>query len=323
MISKLYCQDSLFNIILSHSYKFTYIERRILLRSITFYIVDVFAEEKYQGNQLAVFRNAANLSKTEMQKMAKETNFAETTFILSDSKINNGYDVKIFTPDTEVPFAGHPTLGTAFIIHKEIENEISEIVNLNLGVGQIPVTFEQNKYIWMKQNPPLFGRIFDVATISEILSIGIEDIDTNFPIQEVSTGLPSIIVPLNSLNAVRQCQINHSKYKRFLQETFSANILVFCKETYEKENNINVRVFCEDSGFPEDAATGSANGNLAGYFLEYNYFNSTQLQYRVEQGYEINRKSLLKIKASKTSSHFDINVGGIVFIISKGEWFID
>lgn len=293
------------------------------MRTITFYIIDVFAEEKYQGNQLAVFRNIADLSKTEMQKIAKETNFAETTFILSDSKVNNGYEVKIFTPDTEVPFAGHPTLGTAFIIHKEIENELSEKINLNLGVGQIPVTFEQNKYIWMKQNPPLFGRTLDVKTISEILSIGIEDIDTNFPIQQVSTGLPSIIVPLNSLNAVRQCQINHSKYKRFLQETFSANILVFCKETYKRENNINARVFCEDLGFPEDAATGSANGNLAGYLLEYSYFSSSRLEYSAEQGYEIGRKSLLKIKASKTSSHFDINVGGKVFLVAKGEWCLD
>ena len=293
------------------------------MKSISFYIVDVFAEEKYQGNQLAVFRNAAELSKDEMQSIAKETNFAETTFILSDNKVNHGYDVKIFTPDFEVPFAGHPTLGTAFIINKEIENELSERVNLNLGAGQIPVTFEQNNDIWMKQNPPRFGRILDAKTVSEILNISIEVIDANFPVQEVSTGLPSIIVPLNSLNAVRQCQINHSKYKTFLQEAFSANILVFCKETYKKENHINVRVFCEDSGFPEDAATGSANGNLAGYLLEYNYFNSTHLQYKVEQGYEINRKSLLKIKANKTGSHFDINVGGKVFLISKGEWFID
>ena len=88
------------------------------MSNIPFYIVDVFAEEKYQGNQLTVFRKAANLSRTEMQIIAKETNFAETAFILSDNKVNNGYNVKIFTPDFEVPFAGHPTLGTEFIIHK-------------------------------------------------------------------------------------------------------------------------------------------------------------------------------------------------------------
>ncbi len=293
------------------------------MKSITFYIVDVFAEERYQGNQLAVFLNTAGLSKDEMQRMAKETNFAETTFILSDSKVNSGYDVKIFTPDFEVPFAGHPTLGTAFIIHKEIEKELTEKINLNLGVGQIPVTFEQTGDIWMKQNSPEFGRTLDIKTAAEILNIHTGDIDTNFPIQEVSTGLPSIIVPLNSLNAVRQCQINHSRYRSFLQEAFSANILVFCSETYKKENNINVRVFCEDSGFPEDAATGSANGNLAGYLLEYSYFKSSRVQYSVEQGYEIGRESLLKIKADKTNGRFDINVGGKVFLVAKGQWLSD
>lgn len=291
------------------------------MESMSFYIVDVFAEEKYQGNQLAVFRNAAGLSKDEMQRIARETNYAETTFILSDSKVKNGYDVKIFTPDFEVPFAGHPTLGTSFIIHREIENGLTDRVNLNLGVGQIPVTFEQNSDIWMKQNPPRFGRTVDRKTVSEILSINIDDIEAHFPIQEVSTGMPSVIVPLKSLGAVRQCRVDHTAYKRFLQEAFSANILVFCKETYEKENQLNVRVFCEDSGFPEDAATGSANGNLAGYLLEYGYFNSSQSQYRVEQGYEINRKSLLKVKAGKTDGQFDINVGGKVFLVAKGEWF--
>ncbi|MDP4094062.1 MAG: PhzF family phenazine biosynthesis protein [Bacillota bacterium] len=292
------------------------------MKSISFYIVDVFGEERYQGNQLAVFRNAGELSKIEMQRIAKETNFAETTFILSNSKTDNGYDVKIFTPDFEVPFAGHPTLGTAFIIHREIENGLPEKIRLNLGVGQIPVSFGQNSDIWMRQNPPKFSHIIDLKTISEILEIEKEDIDASFPIQEVSTGLPSIIVPLNSLLSVRKCHINHDKYKKFLDENFSANILVFCKETYNYENTLNVRVFCEDSGFVEDAATGSANGNLAGYLLEYNYFNDDQLQYSVEQGYEINRKSLLKVKASKIKNHFEITVGGKVFLIAKGEWFI-
>ncbi len=232
-----------------------------------FYIVDVFAQEKYQGNQLAVFRNAGHLSAAQMQNIAKETNFAETTFILSEGKTNGGYNVRIFTPDFEVPFAGHPTLGTAFIIHKEIESGVSQTIRLNLAVGQIPVTFERDD-IWMKQNRPEFGRLVSRETICNILGINGASIDEDFPIQEVSTGLPAIIVPLTSMNAVRQCRINHSSYFKFIKESFSANILVFCKETYCKENDLNVRVFCDDSGYPEDAATGSANGNLAGYLLE-------------------------------------------------------
>ncbi len=292
------------------------------MKNLDFYIVDVFAENRYQGNQLAVFRNAAGLSKNEMQQIAKETNFAETTFILSNYKVNNGYDVKIFTPDFEVPFAGHPTLGTAFIINNEIENYFSGKINLNLMIGQIPVTFEQNQDIWMKQNSPQFGCTIDAGTISEILGISTGYMDLNFPVREVSTGFPSIIVPLDSLEAVRKCRINHAKYKEFLESTFSACILVFCKETYQEENTLNVRVFCQDSGYPEDAATGSANGSLAAYLLEYNYFNSAQLNYRVEQGYEINRKSLLKIRAAKVNGNFDINVGGKVFMVAKGQWIL-
>ena len=292
------------------------------MENIIFYIVDAFAEEKYQGNQLAVFRDAGGLSDAGMQRIARETNFAETAFILSDDTVDNGYTVKIFTPDFEVPFAGHPTLGTAYIIREEIEKGLSGTINLNLGVGQIPVASEGDD-LWMKQKPPLFGRRVNAGALSEILGISVENIDPAFPVQEVSTGLPSVIVPLDSLKSVRQCRINHEKYKKFLEESFSANILVFSRETYKEENNINVRVFCEDSGFAEDAATGSANGNLAGYLLEYGYFVASRLEYRVEQGYEIGRKSLLKIRAAKAGGMFDINVGGKVFPVAKGEWLIN
>ncbi len=108
-----------------------------------FHIVDVFAEEKYAGNQLAVFRNVGGLSSEVMQKLAKEMGFSETTFILSNTEHESGYDVRIFTPAAEVPFAGHPTLGTAYIIRHEIIKKPVPQVNLNLQVGQIPVAFER------------------------------------------------------------------------------------------------------------------------------------------------------------------------------------
>ena len=119
----------------------------------TFYILDVFAEQKYAGNQLAVFRNVAGISEAEMQQIAKEMHFSETSFILSEEKRNGGYDVRIFTPEHEIPFAGHPTIGTAYLIQQEIIKELVEKVVLNLKVGQIPVTFkyqvEQVDIMWM------------------------------------------------------------------------------------------------------------------------------------------------------------------------------
>ena len=110
---------------------------------LTFYIVDVFAEEKYAGNQLAVVRDAADLSDKQILRITREMNYSETTFILGDVPRDGGYDVRIFTPGAEVPFAGHPTLGTAFVIRQELIRQPVETVNLNLKVGQIPVTFKE------------------------------------------------------------------------------------------------------------------------------------------------------------------------------------
>jgi trans-2,3-dihydro-3-hydroxyanthranilate isomerase len=292
------------------------------LDKIPFFLVDVFAEHKYQGNQLAVFMNAGGLSDAEMQNIARETNFAETSFILSGKKENDGYDVRIFTPDFEVPFAGHPTLGTAYIILNEIEDRRSEKINLNLKAGQIPVTPDIEGCLWMKQNPPHFGQHVNMDTIVEILGITKNDIDKRFPVQESSTGLASVIVPLNTLDAVKRCRISHDRYTRFLKEELNDLLLVFTDQTYHSDNTLNIRVFANDTGYPEDAATGSANGNLAAYLLEHEYFSSTKLQYKVEQGYEMGRPSLLKVRAAKFGKQFDINVGGKVLLTARGEWLL-
>ncbi|MFJ7307461.1 PhzF family phenazine biosynthesis protein [Peribacillus frigoritolerans] len=286
-----------------------------------FYIVDVFAEEKYQGNQLAVIIPSRIISTEEMQKIAREINFNETTFILSGKQDNGGYDVRIFTPDIEVPFAGHPTLGTAFIIQKVLENNESKQITLNLKVGQIPVNIEGEQLI-MKQNPPELGTIIpDQDIFTEILQIPNEDIDSRFPIQIVSTGLPAVIVPLCSLDAVNRCKINHNNYQNFIDNVIKANILVFSPETKLKENDLNVRVFLDDTGFPEDPATGSANGNLAGYLIAHNFFESKNIAYRVEQGFQMGRPSILNIQAENSQNSIQILVGGKVFLIAKGEWY--
>jgi trans-2,3-dihydro-3-hydroxyanthranilate isomerase len=149
--------------------------------NLTFHIVDVFAEEKYAGNQLAVVRGGKQLSSSEMQKIAKEMHFSETSFILSDTKQQGGYDVRIFTPETELPFAGHPTLGTAYVILREIiKNPVTRII-LNLKVGQITVTPTYNAQgqpdiVWMKQKQPTFGQTFKAETIAPVLNLNVADI---------------------------------------------------------------------------------------------------------------------------------------------------
>jgi trans-2,3-dihydro-3-hydroxyanthranilate isomerase len=285
-----------------------------------FYIVDVFAENKYEGNQLAVFIPEGKLDPSEMQKIAKEINFSETTFILSGLQDNGGYDVKIFSPDSELPFAGHPTLGTAYVIKYLFDCSEGSEIKLNLPVGQIPVGFE-DQYAWMTQNQPEFGVKVEIDRIAASLQINREDINADFPIQVVSTGLPSVIVHLNSLDAVSRCKINHTAYAELLKDMGDVNILVFATETASPENDLCVRLFMPIPGYLEDPATGSANGNLAGYLLKHNFFHSNEINYRVEQGAFIGRPSLLKINAKKTDDHYLIQVGGQVITVSEGTWY--
>jgi len=294
------------------------------MRKCPFCIVDVFAEKKYAGNQLAVVRGAKALSDIEMQQIAKEINFSETTFILSEQKRNGGYDVRIFTPREELPFAGHPTLGTAYVIQHEIIREPVETIILNLKIGQIPVTLnyssEQIDILWMKQMGATFDRIFEPEQISQILSLNKSEMDDRFPIQEVSTGLPFIIIPLKTLDALKQAKVIRDKYFELIKDTQAKALLIFCPHTYDQENDLNIRVFADYYGVPEDPATGSANGCLAGYLVKYRYFGKDQIDIRVEQGCEIGRSSLLYLRAKDKGEKIDVSVGGKVEMIAKGEF---
>jgi trans-2,3-dihydro-3-hydroxyanthranilate isomerase len=288
----------------------------------TFYILDVFAEEKYAGNPLAVVGVEKTLSDHEMQNVAKEFNFSETTFILSGKIKNGGYDVRIFTPEKEVSFAGHPTLGTAYVIQKEIIKKPVKTVNLNLKIGQITVEVSMRnrkvERLTMKQVQPTFGKTFNKNKIASVLNIRTSEIDTEFPVEEVSTGLPFFIVPLKTLSAVRKARIAHEKYLELIQGTDAKAVLIFCPETYNKENQLNVRMFADYYGIPEDPATGSANGCLAGYLVRHNYYGSDHINIRVEQGYEIQRPSLLFLEAKRDGEKIDIYVGGNVVEIANG-----
>ncbi|NPV69548.1 MAG: PhzF family phenazine biosynthesis protein [Firmicutes bacterium] len=287
-----------------------------------FYMVDVFAEEKYAGNQLAVVRDCSGLSDAGMQRIAREINFSETTFILSEKEREGGFDVRIFTPEDEVPFAGHPTLGTAYVIRNEILNSTVERVSLNLKVGQIPVTFGEggdSGVLWMRQRHPVFGPVHDPRPIAEVLGLDPADFDDRFPVQEVSTGLPFFMTPLKTIDAVRRIVVRRDRLMNLTEKTEAKDILVFCPETVEEGNNLHVRVFVEYHGIPEDPATGSANGCLAGYLVKHGYFGSSEIDVRVEQGYEIGRPSLLLLRAKESETGVDVRVGGKVVMVARGE----
>lgn len=289
-----------------------------------FYIVDVFAEEKYAGNQLGVFIGAQGLSDADMQRIAKEVNYSETTFILSEEEREGGFDVRIFTPESELPFAGHPTLGTAFLIQQEILKKPVERVILNLKVGQIPVTFSYKKddpdILWMKQKAPVFGKVLEREVVARSLRLEASAIDARFPVQEVSTGVPFIIVPLKSLEYLKRAKVDTDKFFALIESTQAKSPLIFCPETRHEENNLSVRVFVDYYGVPEDPATGSGNGCLAGYLVQNQYFGGGRVDIRVEQGYEIGRPSLLYLKAEDTGEEIDVYVGGKCILVAKGEF---
>ena len=282
-----------------------------------FYIVDCFAQQKYQGNQLAVFLPDEELSTEEMQQIALEMHFSEVSFICSGKQENGGYRVRIFTPDTEVPFAGHPTLGTAYIIWKFLDKGQSDRVVLNLNAGQIPVAIEGDTLI-MSQNPPVYGETVDKHILADILSVDADLIRDDFPIQWVSTGLAAYLIPMVNADAVKQCKVNHECFEQFFLEHDKCSLLMFSVET---RNELKVRVFMDDTGFLEDPATGSANGDLAGYLLRHDVLGGgKKLDYTVHQGAEARRPSVLKIHAEETDGKFTILVGGSAYVVAEGIW---
>jgi trans-2,3-dihydro-3-hydroxyanthranilate isomerase len=287
------------------------------MKNPTFYIVDVFAEEKYVGNQLAVVRGAERLPDETLQKIASEMNYSETTFILSEEEKDGGYDVRIFTPGEEVPFAGHPTLGTAFVLRREVLARPVERLSLNLKAGKIPVTF--GEVLWMEQLPPVFGDTPDPALTAHALGLDEADLDDRYPVQEVSTGLPFIVTPLKRLDALKRCRIDQERYSELVAGREARAILVFTPEPHDEGNDLSARMFAPALGVPEDPATGSANGCLAGYLVEHRYLSADSIDIRVEQGYEIGRPSLLYLRAQRSDAGISVSVGGKVQMVARGE----
>ena len=289
--------------------------------NLPFHIVDVFAEEKYAGNQLAVFRDDEGLPGELMQRIAKEMNFQESTFITGVDLDSLVFKVRIFTKERELPFAGHPTLGTAYVIQKAIVGRQVEKVTLDLKAGMIPVTFSyvdgEADVLWMKQLNPVFGETHPPEPVAEFLGLEPEDIDADWPIQEVSTGVPFFMIPLTSRDAVVRTRINREKLEAYTQGTEAKSPLVFCREPVYPENHLKVRMIGSTG---EDPATGSANGCLAGYLAKHRYFGGPRVDVRVEQGYEIGRPSLLYLRSEDRGEEVDVYVGGRNVMVAKGEF---
>jgi len=286
-----------------------------------FIICDVFARRRFEGNQLAVFPDAAGISDDEMQALAREIHFSETTFVLSERPNDRGWPVRIFTPAREVPFAGHPTLGTAYVIWDRFIDRRSDEVRLDLKVGAVPVAVESGgERLMMTQVPPTFGRAVEPDAASRVLGLRADEIETRFPVQEVSTGINFLIVPVRKLESVQNIKVNRAEYDALTGRLEAKAVLAFCPETIDPQCRLHVRVFCDFYDVPEDPATGSANGCLCAWLVKHKYLGADRVSIATEQGVEMHRPSLLHLEGSEAGGAITVRVGGSVIVSGRGDF---
>jgi trans-2,3-dihydro-3-hydroxyanthranilate isomerase len=280
-----------------------------------FYQVDVFSDELFGGNPLAVFLRGEDFKEAQFQQMAREMNLSETTFVLPSSHPDADFDVRIFTPEKELPFAGHPTLGTAFVLrHAGLVPSTQNHVRLNFKVGIISVDLQEDSKIFMTQPP---GKILQTFTnteeVAQVLGITANNID--LPVQIASTGFPALLVPINSLRAMQRIVLNLSLLKVLLEEAGVDMIYPFTRQTLDQKSSVHARGFAPFVGIPEDPATGSVAGALSFYLKDKNPKEENLI---IEQGYEMKRPSLIFVKMDGTK----IQVGGKTRMVFKSSLYL-
>ncbi len=300
--------------------------------------VDVFAKKPFGGNPLAVFPEAENLTSREMQLLAKEMNLSETTFVLPPTK-GSGADfrVRIFVPDMEVRYAGHPTLGTFYVLAREGRIKLKEpvtTVKMEVLAGVMPVEIHSSHgrvtEVVTVQNKPEFMRTFEESDIfAEALSLKKSDFDTKrMPIQLVSTGLPWVIVPVKSRKAVESASGNIQAFAEAIKPLPKGvvDLYVTCLDPVDKSSTTHSRGFSLVSkSIVEDPATGSASGCLGAYLVHHRLVPVKRVTKMTnEQGYEIERPSKISIEV-RTSNKGDIDsvrVGGTIVDMMDGTAFL-
>ncbi len=262
-------------------------------------VVDVFTDKAFAGNPLAVFREPGKLDATTMQAIAKELHLSETTFVLPPTSGAADHRVRIFTPDAELPFAGHPSLGTAFVLADGKDGT----TRLEEGVGVIRVTLREG-FVQMEQPLPTFtGTTITRKAAAEALGIAIEEVRSDVPIQVGSSGLPFLFVPLANLKAVRRARRPGG---------LDASVYVFAMSGERGGSHVHGRMFDKGLGIGEDPATGSAQGPLGAYIVAHELVQpAPTTRIRSEQGFEIGRPSILDIEVDKAGAAITaVRVGG-------------
>jgi trans-2,3-dihydro-3-hydroxyanthranilate isomerase len=285
-----------------------------------FHIVDVFAEERYAGNPLAVVRDAADLDTAHMQRIALEFGFSETSFVVSEPRASEpGVRVRIFTPAEELPFAGHPTLGTAWVIRRQLAHGLPAAVPLALGVGVVPVAFEgegESEVAWLEAPAVTLERRVAPGEIAPALGLAAADVAADLPAQEVRAGVHQLIVPLASRKALQRARLDEAAFAPLAAQGLPSHVYLFTREAASPDVQLQARMFFTAGGVREDPATGSATACLGAYLLAH---TGRDVALRIAQGVEMGRPSLLRLDARQGAGGPRVRVGGRVIEVARGE----
>jgi len=298
-------------------------------RTYEFVQLDVFTQTPLAGNPLAIFTDARGLNDAEMQALAREMNLSETTFILprdAATEAREGKKVRIFTVEAELPFAGHPTLGTALYLYASESKKPAEIT-LDLKAGKIPVRFTANSgntggervdgqvFGEMRQRDPEFETPLSRDDVARVIGIAVDEIPSEWPIQPVSTGLTFTIVPFRNRQTLSDLKFSYIQASEFLKKT-GANFFYFlCPERREGQLKARARMFFYGG---EDPATGSAAGCAASWMVQHGVANSDE-QVLIRQGIECRRPSEMHVRATRERERVtNVRVGGYAVEILRG-----
>jgi trans-2,3-dihydro-3-hydroxyanthranilate isomerase len=303
------------------------------MKEYRFIQVDVFTDKPFGGNPLAVFPEAEGLTTEEMQCLAREMNLSETTFVLPPQALEADFKVRIFTPAKELPFAGHPVVGTHWVLahlsRVELRTPVTQVC-FELGVGVLPadlhVTGGRVERVVMTQDRPTFHAVLeDVTELAAGLGLPPQAIiETGLPVQVVSTGVPQMMVPARSLAEVQALdagQLNVAALNRACRAVGTECAMVFTFETERPEATVHVRMFAPLLGVPEDPATGSANGALGAYLVHHQAVPTTEPTTHIlsEQGSELGRPSTLYVEVDSVGNEITaVRVGGQVVPVAEG-----
>jgi trans-2,3-dihydro-3-hydroxyanthranilate isomerase len=295
-----------------------------------YHLVDVFTDVAFGGNPLAVFPDPGNISTERMQAIAKELNLSETTFVFPPER-GGSARVRIFTPAAELPFAGHPTLGTAFVLARLGRLSLAEGRGsgvLELGVGPIGVTLQlpngSPAYVEMEQLDPTFGPHADRRAAAELLSVDESRLAPNLPVQPVSCGNPFVIVPIRDLETMHALRPRQDLWNDDPLGVGSSALMAFSLETEYLNTHAHARMFAPWFGVTEDAATGSAAGPLGCYMAHHGLVQSqdgNRFRIDIEQGIEMGRSSRLRVALERRGAQLHaVRVGGGCVSMGRGEF---